>query len=225
MMAKNIISTNSSILAEIWSEILSQQSPAVWLWAKPLIWWGFSPNSAITSISCCLVGCRHNELFVEPPNNFESLADIFAHASLMAAFFWLNSLGYYIWKTFRCVWLSSVSRWGFTFKLFPFRSRNVFLRVTDGKKYCLYSGYAWGCTLVMASLGVFSHFFLDTPDSKKSFLVEDQETIGWLGRAIFFTPIISIMFANTFFYISTQNLLNSRMSASYGRIHYKLKAK
>jgi len=29
------------------------------------------------------------------------------YVSLMAAFFWLNSLGYYIWKTFRYVCLFS----------------------------------------------------------------------------------------------------------------------
>lgn len=29
------------------------------------------------------------------------VADIILYVSLLAAFFWLNSLGYYIWRTFR----------------------------------------------------------------------------------------------------------------------------
>lgn len=60
------------------------------------------------------------------------------------------------------------------------RSRNVFLRVTDGRKYCWYSGYAWSCTIIMAALGIFAHEFLDTNESKKSVFVEDQESIGKL---------------------------------------------
>lgn len=76
----------------------------------------------------------------------------------MATFFWLSSLGYFIWKTFR--------------------QRNVFLRVTDGKKYCWYSFYAWGSTLCMASLGTFAHLFLDIDTPKKTFMDDEQETIG-----------------------------------------------
>lgn len=83
--------------------------------------------------------------------------DIFAQVSVMASFFWLSSLGYFIWKTFR--------------------SRNVFLRVTDGKKYCMYSFYAWGSTITMASMGVFAHLFLETAP-KRSFVADDLESIG-----------------------------------------------
>lgn len=50
--------------------------------------------------------------------------------------------------------------------------------MTDGKKYCYYSGYAWCCTITMAALGIFAHTFLDTNDSKKSLLMENQESIG-----------------------------------------------
>lgn len=83
----------------------------------------------------------------------------------MATFFWLSSLGYFIWKTFR--------------------SRNVFLRVTDGKKYCWYSFYAWGSTICMASLATFAHVFLDISTPKRSFTFDDRdsrrESIGKLN--------------------------------------------
>lgn len=84
--------------------------------------------------------------------------DIIAQTTHLATFFWLSSLGYFIWKTFR--------------------SRNVFLRITDGKKYCWYSFYAWGCTLTSASLGTFAHIFLDINVPKKNSVLVDQESIG-----------------------------------------------
>lgn len=121
-------------------------------------------------------------------------------------FFWLSSLGYYIWKTFR--------------------SRNVFLKFTDGTKYCWYSFYAWGSTICMASLGIFAHFFLDITAPKKIFLFDEEpETVGILALSIFFITNAMIIAANIYFFISTRSYLNSRMNASYGRIHYKLKSK
>lgn len=75
----------------------------------------------------------------------------------------------------------------------------------------------------MASLAVFAHFFLDSVHSKKNFVVEDQETIGWLGIAIFFTPIAFTIIIDIFFYVTTVQIIN-RMN-TYGRIHHKLKAK
>lgn len=123
--------------------------------------------------------------------------------SLLGAFFWLNSMGYYIWKTFR--------------------SRNVFLRVTDGRKYCWYSGYAWGSTMLMAGVAIFAHLFLDTPASRKHSVFEEQETIGWLGIAVIFTPIAFTIIVNIFFYVTTMKVIN-RMN-TYGRIHHKLKCK
>lgn len=51
-------------------------------------------------------------------------------------------MGYYIWRTFK--------------------SRNVFLRITDGRKYCYYSLYVWGCTLTMGGMALFAHLILDT---------------------------------------------------------------
>lgn len=76
----------------------------------------------------------------------------------MATFFWLSGLGYFIWKTFR--------------------SRNVFLRITDGKKYCWYSLYAWGCTLTSTSLGTFANIFLDIDAPQKNSVLDDRESIG-----------------------------------------------
>lgn len=132
--------------------------------------------------------------------------DMVAHISTIAVFFWLSSLGYYIWKTFR--------------------SRNVFLKFTDGTKYCWYSFYAWGSTASMAALGVFSHFFLDITPPKRMFLFEEElETVGVLALSIFFLTNVVVIGANVYFFISTRSYLNSRMNASYGRIHYKLKSK
>lgn len=63
----------------------------------------------------------------------------------------------------------------------------MFLRVTDGRKYCYYMCYAWGSTLLMCGLALFAHFMLDTGTNKvktsrhtpNSFITNgDQETIG-----------------------------------------------
>lgn len=125
---------------------------------------------------------------------------------MMAVFFWLSSFGYYIWKTFR--------------------SRNVFLRITDGTKYCWYSFYAWGSTACMASLGIVAHLFLDIQTTKKVYLFDDEvESLGVLGLTIYFITIVGAITACVYFYVSTQTYLNQRLHASYGRIHYKLKSK
>lgn len=58
---------------------------------------------------------------------------------------------------------------------FNCRSRNVFLRITDGKKYCYYGGYAWSCTAVLGALALFAHYLMDYPNSKKRGLTFDQE--------------------------------------------------
>lgn len=80
------------------------------------------------------------------------------YLSLLAAFFWLNSLGYYIWKTFR--------------------SRNVFLRVSDGRKYCYYSCYVWTVTIVMTLTALLMHFLF--ADSNLPIAHHNQQTIGLL---------------------------------------------
>lgn len=74
-----------------------------------------------------------------------SLTDAFLYTSTLGSFFWLNAMGYYIWRTFK--------------------SRNVFLRITDGRKYCYYSLYVWGCTLTMGGMALFAHLILDSRDS------------------------------------------------------------
>ncbi|XP_001359641.4 probable G-protein coupled receptor Mth-like 5 isoform X2 [Drosophila pseudoobscura] len=163
-------------------------------------------GNIVTTIAVCLMVSQAADLvriFTELTNHVSFIvADIILCFSLLAAFFWLNSFGYYIWKTFR--------------------SRNVFLRVTDGRKYCYYSAYAWGCTGTMAALAVFAHFFLDADSYKQEQMVGEQETIGWLGICIFFAPIACTIVVNTFFYVTTRKLINRR--TVYGRIAHKLKA-
>lgn len=62
--------------------------------------------------------------------------------------------------------------------IFLYRSRNVYLRITDGKKYCYYSVYAWLSTIVLGVLAVAAHFMLDYPVVIKSKYSDEQETIG-----------------------------------------------
>ncbi|XP_037949507.1 probable G-protein coupled receptor Mth-like 5 isoform X2 [Teleopsis dalmanni] len=163
-------------------------------------------GNIITTIAVCLMVSQAADLvriFTEFTNHVSFIvADIILCFSLLGAFFWLNSFGYYIWKTFR--------------------SRNVFLRVTDGRKYCYYSVYVWGTTALLAATAVFAHFFLDAESYKKQNLIGDQETIGWLGIAIFFAPIACTILVNIFFYVTTLKLINRRNV--YGRIQHKLKA-
>ncbi|KAJ8912562.1 hypothetical protein NQ315_006634 [Exocentrus adspersus] len=109
------------------------------------------------------------------------ITEAVCYISMLGAFFWLNSLGYYIWKTFR--------------------SRNVFLRITDGKKYCYYCGYSWTCTLILGILAIFSHFTMDYPEvkSRAHSGYEEQEEIGSLGMIIFFVPVAFTIAINFFF--------------------------
>ncbi|XP_034114646.1 probable G-protein coupled receptor Mth-like 5 isoform X1 [Drosophila albomicans] len=163
-------------------------------------------GNIVTTIAMCLMVSQAADLvciFTDFTNHVSFIvADIILCFSLLAAFFWLNSFGYYIWKTFR--------------------SRNVFLRVTDGRKYCYYSAYAWGCTAIMAGMAVFAHFFLDADSYKKENMRGEQQTIGWLGICIFFAPIACTIIINIFFYVTTRKLINRR--TVYGRIAHKLKA-
>lgn len=163
-------------------------------------------GNIISTISICLIISQAADMvriFTEFSSHVSfMIADIFCYTSLLGAFFWLNSLGYYVWKTFK--------------------SRNVFLRVTDGRKYCYYSSYAWSCTIVMGAIAVFAHFALEIPKSKTSMsLLHNQEVIGPLGMALFFTPVAFTILVNIFFYATTLQIIN-RMN-TYGRIHHKLK--
>lgn len=128
------------------------------------------------------------------------LADTVKYTGIMGAFFWLNSLGYYIWKSFR--------------------SRNVFIRLTDGKKYCYYSVYVWTSTFIMIGMGVFADIFLDTNKEVYAYAYL-QGVIGWLGTSVFFIAIAVIILVNVFFCLSTVDVM--RKISTYGRVHYKLK--
>ncbi|XP_026760690.1 probable G-protein coupled receptor Mth-like 5 [Galleria mellonella] len=173
-------------------------------------------GNIITTINVCLIVSQAADLvriFTEFSNHVSfMITDIILYISLLGAFFWLNSFGFYVWKTFK--------------------SRNVFLRVTDVRKYCYYSSVVWSSVTVMAAMAICAHFLLDTgtnPNRKmrtqfsSSILVDDaeQETIGWLGIAIFFTPVAFTIIFNIFFYITTLKVIK-RINI-YGRIHHKLK--
>nr|CAD7445578.1 unnamed protein product [Timema bartmani] len=78
-----------------------------------------------------------------------------------------------------------------------------------------------GQTLTMTLVALFAHFFLDTgnPMSQPSSITQDN--VGWLGIAMFFTPVGFTILVNIFFYLTTGQIIN-RMS-TYGRIHHKMK--
>lgn len=163
-------------------------------------------GNMITSMTLCLIAsqCASTvRIFTEFGNHISFLiADTVLYVSLLAAFFWLNALGYYVWSTFR--------------------SRNVFLRVTDGRKYCYYSTYVWGSTISIASTAIFAHFALETNKSiVGGTTFPAQETIGWLGISVLFTSIAFTIMVDLCFVLTTANRIK-RMS-TYGRIHHKMK--
>ncbi|XP_026685519.1 probable G-protein coupled receptor Mth-like 5 [Diaphorina citri] len=183
-------------------------------------------GNIIATMSICLICAYVSDLvriYSEEiiDSDFYLLADIFKQISTLAAFFWLNGLGFYIWRTFR--------------------TRNVFLRITDGRKYFYYSCYVWGSTFCMSFMAVFSHFLLDAEVQESSAVHLLQTTpppshstwallqppsqcnriMGWLGISIFFISVGSILLVNTFFYLTTAQKIN-RMSV-YGRIHHKMR--
>lgn len=53
----------------------------------------------------------------------------------------------------------------------PPRSRNVFLRVTDVRKYCYYSSVIWSCVIVMTGMAICAHFLLDTSNNPYRYLL------------------------------------------------------
>nr|AEM43034.1 methuselah-like protein 5 [Tribolium castaneum] len=159
-------------------------------------------GNIVTTISMCLIVSQAADL-IRLLTVFDShisliISDTICYFSLLGAFFWLNSLGYYIWKTFK--------------------SRNVFLRITDGKKYCYYSMYSWSCTLLLGVLAVFAHFTMDYPEDKPQ--LEQKEEIGSLGIILFFVPVAATIIMDIFFFATTLKII-SRMH-TYGRIHHKL---
>ncbi|GJQ66180.1 GPRMTH5 [Trypoxylus dichotomus] len=163
-------------------------------------------GNIVTTISICLVVSQIADM-VRLLTIFTShisliITETFCYISLLGAFFWLNSLSYYIWKTFK--------------------SRNVFLRITDGRKYCYYSMYCWSCTIILGLIAIFAHYTMDYPTLKNYNSPEpEQESIGSLGIIIFFMPVAITVLINTFFFATTFKIIN-RMN-TYGRIHHKLK--
>ncbi|XP_066599173.1 probable G-protein coupled receptor Mth-like 5 [Prorops nasuta] len=158
-------------------------------------------GNIITSMTLCLITNQCASIvriFTQFGSHVSFLvADTIAYVSLLGAFFWLNALGYYVWNTFR--------------------SRNVFLRVTDGRKYCYYSTYVWCSTVAIASTAIFAHFVLETNKP----VIATQETIGWLGISVLFTSVAITVVVDLCFVLTTANRIK-RMS-SYGRIHHKMK--
>nr|CAH7735488.1 unnamed protein product [Callosobruchus chinensis] len=164
-------------------------------------------GNIVTTICVCLIISQAADI-VRLLTVFKShvsilITETICYISLLGAFFWLNTLGYYIWKTFK--------------------SRNVFLRITDGKKYCYYGGYAWSCTLILGILAVFAHFTMDYPDvqSSASLKYDQQEEIGSLGMVIFFVPVAFTVLVDVFFFATTLKTINKMHT--YGRIHHKLR--
>lgn len=74
----------------------------------------------------------------------------------------------------------------------------------------------------MGAMAIFAHFVLDT--NKPTIIgtpSAPQETIGWLGVAVFFTPVAFTIIINIWFVITTMRSIE-RMN-TYGRIHHKMK--
>lgn len=70
-------------------------------------------------------------------------------------------------------------RYASTIFVFLFvRSRNVFLRITDGKKYCYYSMYCWSCTIVLGLVAIFAHYTMDYPTINYTSPEPEHESIG-----------------------------------------------
>ncbi|KAL2712689.1 putative G-protein coupled receptor Mth-like 5 [Vespula squamosa] len=163
-------------------------------------------GNIITTMTLCLITnqCASTvRIFTELGSHVSfMIADTVAYVSLLAAFFWLNALGYYVWNTFR--------------------SRNVFLRITDGRKYCYYSIYVWGSTIAIAATAIFAHFALETDKpSIGGTVYPAQETVGWLALSVLFMSIALTIIVDFCFVLTTANRIK-RMSI-YGRIHHKMK--
>lgn len=178
-------------------------------------------GNIITTISLCMLVAQIADLvrtFTEFSSHVSFLvADVVLYTALMAAFFWINSMGYYVHR--------------------HFKSSNVFLRSTDGRKYFYYSCYVWGCTATLGVIALFAHFVFNSKDSHGMYssgggyhnkdpestvmCSANQRNIGWMAIAIFFIPVAVLVIINVYFWRSTAHTI-SRIS-SFGRIHSKLK--
>lgn len=65
------------------------------------------------------------------------------------------------------------------------RSRNVFLRITDGRKYCYYSLYVWSCTIGMTVFAVVAHLTLDTDNSVSFDKKAAENPHGAIGKSCY----------------------------------------
>ncbi|KAL7286117.1 hypothetical protein TKK_0019631 [Trichogramma kaykai] len=163
-------------------------------------------GNMITSMTLCLIveqSASIVKIFTEFGNHISFMvADSVQYIALLAAFCWLNALGYYVWNTFR--------------------SNNVFLRSTDRKKYCLYSMYVWSSTFCIAATAIFAHFTLETNVPMVGGVAfAAQETIGWLALSVLFTSMGFTLIVNLCFVLTTINKL--KRMPTYGRIHLKMK--
>ncbi|KAJ8670442.1 hypothetical protein QAD02_001701 [Eretmocerus hayati] len=163
-------------------------------------------GNIITSTMICLIVSQcasFINIFTEFGNHINFfITDSIMYISLLAAFFWLHALGYYVWSTFR--------------------SRNVFIRSSDGKKYCCYSTFVWGCTISIAATAMFAHFTLETSKpivGGVSF--EAQETLGGLALSVLFTSVAFTIAIDVCYITTTMDKL--KRIRTYGRIHHKMK--
>ncbi|CAA9995322.1 unnamed protein product [Nesidiocoris tenuis] len=166
-------------------------------------------GNVLTTIAVCLAVSEAADLvciFTEftSPSAFLT-ADFLLFTSLLGAFLWLNSLGFYLWRTSR--------------------SNNVFLRMTDGRKYCYYSYYVWSWTILLTTIAIFAHFFLDVVEELPEHhgLMPRQVAVGWLGIALFFFPVACTILLDLYFFLSTSQLMSRITLYDYGHIHHKLR--
>ncbi|XP_051158986.1 probable G-protein coupled receptor Mth-like 5 isoform X1 [Leptopilina boulardi] len=163
-------------------------------------------GNSISSMCLCLIisQCVSTiRIFKQFGNHINFLIiDIILYVSLLGAYFWLTAFGYYIWKTFR--------------------SRNVYLRVTDARTYCYYSTFVWSATISIAFIVIFSHFTLETNKPIISGVnYSPQETIGWLGLSFLFMCIGFSIIINFCFVLTTANTI--KKMSTYSRIQHKMK--
>ncbi|XP_012233602.2 probable G-protein coupled receptor Mth-like 5 [Linepithema humile] len=163
-------------------------------------------GNIITSMMLCLVvnQCASTvRIFTEFGSHISFIiADTVIYVSLMAIFMWLSALGYYVWNAFK--------------------SRNVFLRVTDGRKYCYYSSWVWGLTICLAGTAFFAHFVLETDKHTVAGpMYPAQETVGLLGMSVMFTCIGFAVIIDLCLILTTANRI--KRINTYGRIHHKMK--
>ncbi|XP_014256732.1 probable G-protein coupled receptor Mth-like 5 [Cimex lectularius] len=159
-------------------------------------------GNIVATINICLAVAQAADIariitnFGIPVTHF--LAEVCLCVAILSAYLWLTGLGFYLWRTFR--------------------SENVFLRMTHGKKYCYYSFSIWSTTAFLTLIALLAHFYLDNPLEEDIF---ELMKIGWLVIAIFYLPIVCCIAVNAYFYHRTSACM--KVYGRYGRIHHKFK--